>query len=195
MEDPVSPADSYSALLHRAIEVGVRAHAGQRRKVAAVPYVIHPLRVACLVLAHGQKEYPIAIAAVLHDTVEHGRLTIDFIRGEFGDEVARLVAAVTHESGAATWVEKKSEAIAALKDAPDDVITLACADKLDNLLSLKEDMSRYGSVVWERMKRSRADQAWYFWTLHQVFRARLPHSGAPSLLIEYCTQCRTLFGD
>lgn len=194
-EDPVSPAGSYSTLFHHAIEVAVRAHALETRKVAAVPYIIHPLRVACLLLSHRQEEYPLAIAAVLHDTVEHGRLTFQFIRGEFGEDVARLVAAVTHDSRAATWFEKKSGAIASLRDAPDDVITLACADKLDNLLSLKEDMSRFGSEVWERLNRSRADHAWYFWMLHEVFRERLCGSSAQSLLLEYCTLCRAMFGD
>lgn len=49
-------------------------------------------------------------------------------------------------------------------------------------------MSRFGSVVWKRMERSREEQAWYFWSLHEVFRARLRQSGARSLLLEYCVQ-------
>src|SRR5262245_53810655 len=64
----------------------------QVRKGGDVPYVGHLLSVASLVINDNGSEEQ-AIAALLHDAVEDagGPETLDEIRAEFGDQVARIV--------------------------------------------------------------------------------------------------------
>lgn len=60
-----------TARFTRAISLAARAHEGQVRKGAAIPYITHPVAVAGLVALYAGGEDQ-QIAAVLHDVLEHG---------------------------------------------------------------------------------------------------------------------------
>lgn len=86
-------------LVQRAEEFASNAHASidQRRKYTGVPYIMHPKAVADMVAATGASAEVIA-AAWLHDVVEDTPVSLDQVRGEFGDEVAGLVDDLTDVS-------------------------------------------------------------------------------------------------
>lgn len=86
-----SPADQ--KLIALAQQTAVHAHDGQRR-ASGEPFVAHPLAVAGLVAEWGMEADVIA-AALLHDVVEDTQMTLDDVRGQFGDPVAALVDGVT----------------------------------------------------------------------------------------------------
>jgi len=80
--------------LERAIEIAVRAHAGQLDK-AGKPYVLHPLRLMFAVKTPMER-----IAAVLHDVVEDTSVTIEDLHAEgFALEVLEAVRALTKTDG------------------------------------------------------------------------------------------------
>ena len=79
--------------IERAFAVADKAHAGQFR-ASGEPYVQHCLAVA-QILAELRMPAPVIMAGLLHDTVEDTALTLDEIRRDFGEEVARLVDGVT----------------------------------------------------------------------------------------------------
>jgi hypothetical protein len=91
--------------LEDALELAARLHAGDRRE--REPYLNHPLRVAIRILSHyGARDPDVAIAGLLHDTVEDhaaelapggGRqAALAALAGRFGPRVAELVGAVTN---------------------------------------------------------------------------------------------------
>lgn len=81
-------------LLEKAIEIALRAHAGQKQKDGS-PYILHPLRVMGRV--HTDKE---RIAAVLHDVVEDSAITLGDLRAAgFPEDVLETVRLLTHEEG------------------------------------------------------------------------------------------------
>ncbi len=80
-------------LVRRAYEVAERAHAGQTRATGE-PYVGHSLAVADI-LADLQLDAAALAAALLHDVPEDTAVTLQEVREQFGDEVARLVDGVT----------------------------------------------------------------------------------------------------
>ncbi len=77
----------------RAYEVAAGAHEGQVRKTGD-PYITHPIAVAEMLADYGL-DSPTITAALLHDTVEDTDVTMDQLRAQFGDEVARLIDGVT----------------------------------------------------------------------------------------------------
>ncbi|MEM7054179.1 MAG: HD domain-containing protein, partial [Pseudomonadota bacterium] len=81
------------ATVLRAYEVGAEAHSGQTRK-SGEPYILHPVAVAHI-LARMRMDTPTITAALLHDTVEDTELTLDDLKTDFSDEVAKLVDGVT----------------------------------------------------------------------------------------------------
>ncbi len=80
-------------LIMRAYRVSSLAHEGQRR-VSSEDYISHCVAVAAI-LAEMRVPPPVVIAGLLHDTVEDTPLTLDDIRKDFGEEVAKLVDGVT----------------------------------------------------------------------------------------------------
>lgn len=71
------------------------AHKNQKRKYTEEPYMVHPRNVALLVLEHCSWTYDMIYASLLHDVVEDTNKTIDDIQKYFGNEVARIVDALT----------------------------------------------------------------------------------------------------
>jgi hypothetical protein len=77
----------------RAYEVAEQCHEGQRRR-SGDPYITHPLAVTTILAELGMDTTTL-VAALLHDTVEDTRYTLDDVRSEFGVDVAHLVDGVT----------------------------------------------------------------------------------------------------
>jgi GTP diphosphokinase / guanosine-3',5'-bis(diphosphate) 3'-diphosphatase len=80
-------------MLTRAYKVAEKAHENQKR-VSGEPYITHCLAVAAIL--NEMKVPPeVVIAGLLHDTVEDTDITLDVIKKEFGDDIAKLVDGVT----------------------------------------------------------------------------------------------------
>ena len=69
--------------LNEAICFATACHAGQVRKLANTPYILHPLEVASIIGTITNDEDTM-IAGLLHDTVEDAGVTFDEIREKFG---------------------------------------------------------------------------------------------------------------
>src|SRR4051812_30513137 len=78
--------------LERALRWAAVAHDGQVRKGEKIPYFEHVVGVAMILDRLGFDE-SVVIAGLLHDVVEDTEVTLDQVRGRFGDEVARTVEA------------------------------------------------------------------------------------------------------
>src|SRR5512142_430885 len=80
-------------LIERAYRFAHEAHRGQKR-ISGEPYINHCLAVA-QILAELRVPPEVLAAGLLHDTVEDTKVTLEDIRGDFGDVVASLVDGVT----------------------------------------------------------------------------------------------------
>ena len=69
---------TFSPTIDRALSLSATAHRHQERKGSQVPYIIHPVHVAILLLRHDFPE-EVIVAALLHDVVEDTTLTIEDI--------------------------------------------------------------------------------------------------------------------
>ena len=86
------PGDT--ALVLQAVQLATKAHHGQRRKYTNEPYIMHCLAVAYGVANRTMDPHVIA-AAVLHDTLEDTKLTVEHIRATISERTALLVVALT----------------------------------------------------------------------------------------------------
>ena len=79
-------------LIARAREFATAAHeaVGQLRKYTNDPYIVHPAAVAAIVETVPHTPEMVA-AAFCHDVVEDTRVTLDEVRAEFGNEIAKLI--------------------------------------------------------------------------------------------------------
>src|SRR6187431_1392047 len=126
------------ALLERAYQIAERMHGAQMRK-SGDPYITHPLAVTSILADIGMTE-PTLVAALLHDTVEDTPYTLEELRSDFGDEVARLVDGVTKldkvkygDSAQAETIRKMIVAMS--RDIR--VLVIKLADRLHNMRTVR----------------------------------------------------------
>ena len=91
-------AEADADMVRRAYRCAEQAHSEQLRDSGA-PYIEHPLAVAHM-LADVASDAPTLAAGLLHDVVEDTTVSLETIREDFGEEVARLVDGVTKLSQA-----------------------------------------------------------------------------------------------
>ena len=83
----------------RAVYFAVEVHGEGVRDDRVTKYFEHPIRVARMLLNLGIRDDVILAAALLHDTVEDGHISLDIVREKFGDEVAHVVDLLTKREG------------------------------------------------------------------------------------------------
>lgn len=176
-----------------AIEFAARAHSGQCRKGTRIPYIVHPLGVARILIQCGCPD-PVVIAGILHDTVEDTPVTIEEIRQGFGRDIAALVDAATEPDKNDTWENRKTHTIGTVKTLSDEATLLVLADKLDNIRAIREDLEANGEAVWNRFKRPRELQQWYYESLAAAFAGRSADQQLQSLLKHFKTEVERVFG-
>ncbi len=130
-------------LFEKAVAFAINAHASQLRE-SGEPYIVHPIEVSRMVMKMGMDADSV-IAAILHDVVEDGdNITVEDIKREFGEDVAKLVDGVTKltKSGKQTYVTKKQEQSENLRKlflaiaADARVVIIKLADRLHNMRTL-----------------------------------------------------------
>ncbi|CAM3800269.1 HD domain-containing protein [Mesobacillus thioparans] len=148
-------------LIDKALQIASVAHEGQYRKNTKIPYISHPVAVGMILQEAGYRKELIA-AGILHDTVEDTALTLNDIEREFGREIAQLVAGCSEPDKSLSWEERKQHTIDFLKNAPEEIRVIACADKLHNVRSIRLDSEKSGEEVWNRFRRGKEQQEWYY---------------------------------
>ncbi|MGA8741741.1 MAG: HD domain-containing protein [Terracidiphilus sp.] len=172
LTDRFTRAVDYARILH--VEL---------RKGTEIPYMAHLLGVASLVMGEaGHVPFRVTedmiIAALLHDAVEdHGGLVrLEDIRCNFGEDVARMVEGLSdslEEDGRdkKNWEERKEAYLKRLPSESPETQLISAADKLYNARTILDDYRHIGPKVWDRFKRRRKEQLWYFHGLLSVFKS------------------------
>ena len=180
-------------MIFEAIAFATRAHSGDYRKGTRLPYIIHPLHVAKILIESECPEHVVA-AGILHDTLEDTRVTFAEIEAAFGSEVAGLVGAVSEPNKSDhTWENRKAHTMKHLRTASFEALLISLADKLDNIRAIREDRDRIGDEVWKRFRRPREKQKWYYEALAEVFSTRLGNGKAAALVNAYNREVTLVF--
>ena len=85
--------DADTRKIRDAYEFAKAAHKGQKRE-SGEPFAVHLIRTA-MYLARLECGLNTLIAGLLHDVVEDGAATLKTVQEEFGEDIAKLVDAVT----------------------------------------------------------------------------------------------------
>ncbi|SDN06195.1 HD domain-containing protein [Fictibacillus solisalsi] len=156
-----------------AIELASAAHQSQVRKGNGMPYISHPYMVGILLMDAGCHE-DVVIAGILHDVIEDTSCTEKDIEDKFGKIVLNLVQGSSEPDKSASWEERKKHTISFIEqEATVEVCQIACADKLHNVHSLKQDMKKQGEAVWKHFNRGKDQQRWYYYSLVEALRKKV----------------------
>jgi (p)ppGpp synthase/HD superfamily hydrolase len=167
---------TYSDRYEAALTLAACAHRGQTRKGGDVPYIVHPVHVATILLRYGFPE-EVIVAGLLHDVVEDTDVPLARIETEFGPAVASMVAALTEvkqEGGVQrAWEMRKRELLDLVRNASPEAAAVKAADTLHNARTLASELRREGASFWRHLSRGPEPSIWYYRSVAAVVRERL----------------------
>lgn len=157
-----------SSLLDKAIIFAVKAHANTERRGKGFPYIVHPME-AVEIVATMTPDQELLAAAALHDTIEDTDVTVEEIRAEFGERVAKIVynesdqfeAGVSEED---SWRSRKQVAIDRLARVSIESKMVALGDKLSNMRAIWRDYQTKGDELWKifHAPGGKPDHEWHY---------------------------------
>lgn len=162
-------------------------HDGQKRKLTALPYILHPMEAAIIVSTMTNDE-DVIVSALLHDVIEDTEATEQEVKELFGDRVLSLVKSETENKRKdlppdATWRIRKEESIEELRCSTKESKMLWLADKLSNMRSIALEYINFGDELFNAFHEKRkSEHAWYYGSILEILREDL---GSTFAFIEY----------
>ncbi|MEO6882960.1 MAG: bifunctional (p)ppGpp synthetase/guanosine-3',5'-bis(diphosphate) 3'-pyrophosphohydrolase [Bacteroidia bacterium] len=131
-------------LIRKAFDIALEAHKDMRRK-SGEPYIYHPIAVAVIAAEEIGLGTTSVVCALLHDVVEDTDMSLEDIRGLFGDRVTKIIDGLTKISGvfdqtSSLQAENFRKMLLTLSDDV-RVILIKLADRLHNMRTL-DSMAR-----------------------------------------------------
>ncbi len=126
-------------IIRKAFEVAVEAHKEMRRK-SGEPYIYHPIAVAHICAEEIGLGTTAIVCALLHDTVEDTDMTLEDIKGMFGEKVSIIIDGLTKINGvfdhtSSIQAENFRKMLLTLSEDV-RVILIKLADRLHNMRTL-----------------------------------------------------------
>ena len=124
---------------HRSVDFAEEAHRGQTKKKSDLPFIAHPLTVACHALSLGIKDDAVIAACLLHDVME------DCKKEEWelpvGDEAKHLVKLLTHSDTCKQNPKEMKKYISDIAANPKAAL-VKCLDRCNNITTMAQGFSR-----------------------------------------------------
>lgn len=124
----------------KAVDCAAEAHKDQTRKHSEVPYIYHPLSLACHAFSMGIKEDEIIAACLLHDVVEDCGRKLEEL--PVSDEARELVRLVTRVKNSAQTREENLTAYYKEIETNPKACLIKCMDRCNNLTSMSWGLPR-----------------------------------------------------
>ncbi len=131
-------------IIRKAFDLALDAHKDMRRK-SGEPYIYHPIAVAQIAVSEIGLGTTAIVCALLHDTVEDTDISLEDIKGMFGEKIMKIIDGLTKISGvfdqtSSLQAENFRKMLLTLSDDI-RVILIKLADRLHNMRTL-DSMAR-----------------------------------------------------
>ncbi|RKM62313.1 helix-turn-helix domain-containing protein [Butyrivibrio sp. CB08] len=157
-----------------AVDFAVNAHEGQKRKRSVIPYIYHPLNLACHALSMDIREDDVIAACMLHDVVEDCGVKLEELPVD--DETKEIVRLVTRRK--CSDEERDAVNIAYYNEIEKNpkACLVKCLDRCNNLTTMSFGLSR------DRIYRMIKETEEYYPRLIAVLKATPRYNSAAWLL-------------
>ncbi|MBE5937801.1 MAG: helix-turn-helix domain-containing protein [Lachnospiraceae bacterium] len=157
-----------------AVDFALEAHEGQKRKKSDIPYIYHPLNMACHAFSMGIKEDSVISAILLHDVVEDCNKTVEEL--PVCEDAKQIVRLVSHEKTNGSDRKKVMDAYYDAIAKNPKAALVKCIDRCNNLTTMSWGLSR------ERIYRMINETEMYYPKLLKAIKATLEYNDAAWLL-------------
>ncbi len=160
----------------KAVDYAVEAHEGQKRKKSVIPYIYHPLNMACHALSMEIIEDEVIAACLLHDVIEDCNRKLEDL--PVNDETKELVSLLTCKK---TNEDNRNEILEpyymAIQSNPKAAL-IKCLDRCNNLTTMSWGLSR------EKIYRMNREKEEYNPKLIKTMKST-PEYGNAAWLLQY----------
>jgi (p)ppGpp synthase/HD superfamily hydrolase len=147
-----------SPLTREALVFAEGRHSGQTRDLDGIPFVTHPVEVACLLHEAGYSDEVIA-AGVLHDVLENTNAERAELDASFGTAVTWLVTAVSDDPSIEDAGDRKAALRRQVAEAGEPAAAIFAADKVSKARELRTRVSRGELKDGDRTKLDHYEQS------------------------------------
>lgn len=174
--------------IQKAIDRSAKLHNNQMRKSGQLPYIVHPYSVGAI-LSNYTDDEDVIIAGFMHDVLEDVEgYNVSNLREDFGNKVTNIVLYLTEQKkpndskrkAKKTWKERKTKYIEVLSyTSNQNILMVACADKLHNLQAFLEVYEEEGDDMWKSFNAPEpkaTSTIWFHNELLKVFKKNLKSS-------------------
>lgn len=171
--------------IQKAIDMSARLHNKQMRKSGQLPYIVHPYSVGAI-LSNFTDDEDVIIAGFMHDILEDVEgYPVSKLRNDFGNKVTNIVLYITEDKKPSdsdakarkTWKKRKEKYIDNLRHTTNqNILLVACADKMHNLQAFMEVYEEEGDDMWKTFnapKPKSVSTMWIHEELLKVFQKNL----------------------
>lgn len=126
-------------LFEEMVIFAAKKHRGVKRKGNKLPYIVHPIRVASILLeAKESKNMELLLTVALgHDIVEDCGVTLKKIAKKFGHQVASLVGELTLDKSKYETIGKAKYLCLEVLKMSSYALCIKLCDRLDNVRDMK----------------------------------------------------------
>lgn len=157
----------------RALDFALKAHEGQYRKKSEIPYIYHPLNMACHLLALGIEEDSTIAACLLHDVLEDCEVTANELPvAEDTKQIVKLLSKTEDSNDREAMLKEYFSKISCNPQAS----LIKVVDRVNNLTTMSWGLSR------ERNFRMIKETEEYVLPLLKVIKAVPEYNNAAWLL-------------
>ena len=158
----------------KALSFAEKAHNGQLRKNSKVPYIYHPLTLACHCLSMNIKEDDVIAACLLHDVVEDCNVNIKEIPVD--DGIKLLIELLTHPKTNDNNREKIMDSYYNKINNNPKASLIKCVDRCNNLTTMSWGLSK------DRIYRMIKETEKYYPSLLKTIKENINYNNAYWLL-------------
>ena len=138
-------------------------HKGQIRKGDGFAYLEHPLEVGYRLWRDGFLG-DVVTAGFCHDLLEDTKCTEAEIIEKCGEEVVRIVRAVSNDESLSDkndWEKKKIKYVQTVRQGGEKAIAVSIMDKICNLQSFFDQYEKEGPSLWRKFNRGKDKKVWF----------------------------------
>lgn len=160
-------------ILEKATLIAIKAHGKQKRKWEETPFITHPFLVALKLAKYWFSDIVLA-SALTHDVLEDTNHSVASFREELGEEVYKLVKAVSNDPSL-PWEEKKLKYIETVRNGPEWSKAIAVADKIHNLEALFIAYKNHWKKIWKFFHKWKNKKIWFEEKVLKMLRETWDH--------------------
>lgn len=143
-----------------------------KRKKENINLSFHSIMVGNMLKNIGCDEQTVFIG-YLHDIIEDTKYDYDFINNKYGSDIAQGVLLLTENKEIKNYIDRKKSFINKIKKAPENILLIELADKLQNLISDYDTYTKLGKNFLITEANNYEQIKWYYKTLQKIFNERI----------------------